>query len=89
MKVPSPSLVVTNPPFGKRVRTGGPVGPLLAATLVNVAKQLRSGGRVVIMSPDARATERAALGAGLSLRERTAVDVGGVPAELQVFDAKR
>jgi 23S rRNA G2445 N2-methylase RlmL len=84
-RVHSPSLVITNPPFGRRIRTDGPVGALLADMLANAARQLRPGGRVVMMSPEPRTTERAAAQAGLIRKLGTAVDVGGIPAELQVF----
>jgi precorrin-6B methylase 2 len=83
----APSLVLTNPPYGKRVRTPGTVSALLDATLANVAAQLRPGGRVVWVSPEPAATARAAARHGFSLSVGRPVDVGGIRAELQVLVA--
>ena len=47
----APTLVITNPPYGKRVRSGGDIGALLEATLANVASQLRPHGRLVWITP--------------------------------------
>jgi precorrin-6B methylase 2 len=85
-RIPSPpSLVVTNPPFGRRVRTEQAIRELLERALANVAGQLRPGGRVVWISPEPGATASAAERLGLSVQLRQAVDVGGIAAELQSF----
>ena len=81
----SPTLVLTNPPFGKRVLEPGLVKPLLEATLDRASKLLRPGGRFVWMSPVAETTANAARRSGFSVRLRRAVDVGGARAELQAF----
>ncbi len=79
-----PSLVVTNPPFGKRVPVGD-VAQLLDAVVRNVANQLAPGGRFVWISPVPARTLDAARRHGLSLRLRREVDVGGFRGELQAF----
>jgi hypothetical protein len=63
-----------------------PVGDLLAATMANVAEQLRPGGRLVWISPDPRGTADAARRRGLGSTLSRAIDVGGVAVELQVFE---
>jgi tRNA G10 N-methylase Trm11 len=78
-----PSLVVTNPPLGRRNLRRDAIRPLLGAVLRNVASRLADGGRLVWVSPVPRATLDMAREAGFSLARRVAVDLGGVPAEIQ------
>lgn len=80
-----PTLVLTNPPFGKRVLEPAAIGPLLDAVLAHAARVMKPGGRFVWMSPLADVTAEAARRHGFAARLRRAVDVGGVPAELQAF----
>jgi predicted RNA methylase len=89
-RVPAPpSLVITNPPFGRRVRAETGILELLERALANVAAQLRQGGRLVWISPEPNATARAAERHGFSVKLRQAVDVGGIAAELQSFVAPK
>jgi predicted RNA methylase len=81
----APTLVLTNPPYGKRVRSGGDIVALLDRTLANVAAQLRPEGRVVWITPEPTRTDAAAKRRGLAVSSRRSVDVGGVSAELQVL----
>jgi predicted RNA methylase len=81
----APTLVLTNPPYGKRVRSGADVVALLDATLANVATQLRPEGRVVWITPEPARTDAAAKRHRLVVSSRRSVDVGGVRAELQVL----
>jgi tRNA G10 N-methylase Trm11 len=78
-----PSLVLTNPPFGRRNLRRDAIHPLLGAVLRNVAGRLAEGGRLVWVSPVPRATVDLAREAGFSLRRSLPVDLGGVPAEIQ------
>lgn len=78
-----PSLVLTNPPFGRRNLSRDAIRPLLGAVLRNVASRLAEGGRLVWVSPVPRATVDMAREAGFSLERSLPVDLGGVPAEIQ------
>lgn len=82
---PHLSLVVTNPPFGRRVLQKDAIGPLLAAVLDNAARSLITGGRLVWISP--LGDETVAMAQALRFRPtlRARVDVGGIDAELQRF----
>lgn len=79
------SLVLTNPPMGRRVLRARGLSGVLCQVVRNVASQLVPGGRVVWLSPFAEATARAALDAGLSVERLAPVDLGGFEAELQRF----
>ncbi|HVU03301.1 MAG TPA: methyltransferase [Polyangiaceae bacterium] len=80
----APSLVVTNPPFGRRVRGEGDVAGLLASFVEHAARVLVPGGRLVWISPRPDVTAQAMHRADLSLLERFPVDVGGIRAEVQI-----
>lgn len=83
------SLVVTNPPMGRRVLDRRSLEPLFEEVLVNARASLRRDGRIVMLSPlFGRSVE---IGARLGLRvdRRGAIDLGGFDAELQVFQANR
>ncbi|HTO68439.1 MAG TPA: HEAT repeat domain-containing protein [Myxococcota bacterium] len=79
------TLVITNPPMGRRVHRARGLSTLLAEVLRNVAEQLTRGGRMVWLSPFAEATARVAADAGLRVERLGAVDLGGFAAELQRF----
>lgn len=81
----APSLVLTNPPFGRRVVRREEIADVLDAAVANIARQLVPGGRFVWVSPMPRRTlDRAELG-GLALVHRFTVDMGGFDAEVQAF----
>jgi 23S rRNA G2445 N2-methylase RlmL len=82
----APTLVVSNPPMGRRVLRGTSLDDLLEATLRNVTAQLGARGRIVWISPspDRTASVAAAVGLRVSLRRR--VDLGGFSAEIQRFE---
>jgi 23S rRNA G2445 N2-methylase RlmL len=80
-----PSLVITNPPFGRRVLPRDTIRPLFGAVLENISTRLLDGGRLVWVSPIPRATLEMAREAGFSPSRSLAVDLGGVPAEIQEF----
>ena len=79
------SLILTNPPMGRRVHRGD-VGPLLTSFLTHAAALLRPGGRLVWISPLPRTTDPVARDAGLELRRALTVDMGGFSASLQRWD---
>jgi 23S rRNA G2445 N2-methylase RlmL len=78
-----PTLIVTNPPMGRRVLRDVPLAPLFEAFLEHVAKSLPEGGRLVWMSPIPDSTARMAGRLGLRATVRLPVDMGGFNAELQ------
>ena len=78
------SLIITNPPMGRRVQRGD-VAPLLTAFLRHAASVLRPGGRLVWISPLPRVTQAAARSAGLVCRRAQPLDMGGFMAQLEVW----
>jgi predicted RNA methylase len=82
---PRPTLVVTNPPMGRRVLRGTDLGAFFDRFLENVARVLAPGGRFAWVSPlPGRALATAErLGLTASLRED--IDMGGFEAQLQLF----
>ena len=84
-RVPGLTLVVTNPPMGRRVLRARGLSDVLCQVVRNVAGQLSAGGRMVWLTPFADATARAANGAGLWVERLSSVDRGGFNAELQRF----
>jgi 23S rRNA G2445 N2-methylase RlmL len=85
----SPTLIITNPPMGRRVLRGVDLGAVLEQFVEHAAKVLAPGGRLVWISPLPDRTVRAAQRAGLTSTLRREIDMGGFAAELQVFSAKR
>jgi hypothetical protein len=79
------TLVLTNPPMGRRVLRARGLSGVLCQVVRNVASQLGPGGRMVWLSPFADATARAASDAGLRVERLSQVDLGGFTAELQRF----
>ncbi|MET0794607.1 MAG: methyltransferase [Polyangiaceae bacterium] len=80
------SLIISNPPMGRRVARDGTLGPLLDAFLANAASSLVPGGRLVWLSPLADQTAATARRLGLKVTRYEPVDLGGFTAELQRFD---
>ncbi|WAS94349.1 HEAT repeat domain-containing protein [Nannocystis punicea] len=79
------TLIVTNPPMGRRVHRGD-VAPLLTAFVANAAAVLAPGGRLAWISPLPRVTDPAAQAAGLVLRRSLTLDMGGFSGQLQRWD---
>jgi HEAT repeat protein len=79
------TLVLSNPPMGRRVLRARGLSGVLCQVVRHVAGQLVPGGRMVWLSPFADATARAASDAGLQVERLGAVDLGGFSAELQRF----
>jgi predicted RNA methylase len=80
------SLVVTNPPMGRRVSRGADLGALLSDVITRASTKLGPKGRIVILSPTPGETARAARNAGLVSSVAMRVDLGGFVAELQRWD---
>lgn len=82
--VPGVTLILTNPPMGRRVDRGD-VGPLLDRFLDHAAASLEPGGRLVWVSPLPRRTSARARRAGLVLTSSRDIDMGGFTAQIQAF----
>jgi predicted RNA methylase len=82
---PSPTLILSNPPLGRRVHRGSALAPLLDRFVAHAASVLAPSGRLVWMSPFPRRTEEMADRKGLALTLAREVDMGGFPAEMQVL----
>lgn len=80
----APSLILTNPPMGRRVARDGSVGELLDAFVRHASRVLRPSGRLVWLSPFARRTERVARGVGLDVEAGPEIDLGGFSAQVQI-----
>lgn len=82
---PSPTLIITNPPLGRRVQRSAALGPLLDRFLSNVADVMAKGGRLVWISPFPGRTRDIGAARGLTLKLAREVDLGGFAAEMQVM----
>lgn len=82
LEVPAPTLILCNPPMGRRVQRGTLL-PLLDTFVPHAARILRPGGRLVWLTPLPERTTPACKNCGLILVSRQTVDMGGFPAELQ------
>jgi 23S rRNA G2445 N2-methylase RlmL len=81
---PAPTLVVTNPPLGRRVGRDRDPGTLLCDLAAHLPDVLAPGARVVWLSPQPDRTARALVTAGFRVTDGIRVDLGGIFAERQV-----
>jgi SAM-dependent methyltransferase len=79
-------LIVTNPPLGSRVHVAA--GALLVEALPNLARALAPKGRLVWITPSAKATTPAATALGLELGRSIPVDLGGVRGRLERWNKR-
>jgi hypothetical protein len=79
------TLILTNPPMGRRVARDGSLGRLLDAFLVNAQRVLVRGGRLVWLSPRPQPTRKLASSIGFACESARLIDLGGFEAELQVL----
>jgi predicted RNA methylase len=77
------TLIVTNPPMGRRVQRGTH-GELLERFVDHAARILVPGGALVWAVPDPQKLHARAESAGLVLDHAFTVDMGGFPAEMSV-----
>ena len=77
------SLIVTNPPMGRRVQRGTH-GELLERFVDHAARVLAPGGALVWAAPDPTRLHARAARAKLVLERAFTVDMGGFPAELSI-----
>lgn len=80
-----PTLIITNPPLGRRVHRSADLGELLDRFLERAAEVLAPGGRLVWVSPFPERTARKAASLGLDLWFSQLVDMGGFDAQIQAF----
>jgi 23S rRNA G2445 N2-methylase RlmL len=80
-----PTLIITNPPLGRRVQRSASLGPILDRFLGNVADVLAKNGRLVWISPFPGRTRDVGAARGLTLKLAREVDMGGFAAEMQVM----
>jgi predicted RNA methylase len=84
-RVPDVSLIITNPPMGRRVERHSDLDKLLSEFVRNAAYTLVPGGRLVWLSPLGDRTARFGQAEGLEVERRGPVDLGGLATELQVM----
>lgn len=84
-RVVRPSLILTNPPLGRRVLRSAELAPMLEAFVEEAARALTPGGRMVWFSPFPDGSEAVARRCGLTLTGARDVDMGGFDARMQAF----
>jgi 23S rRNA G2445 N2-methylase RlmL len=77
------TLILTNPPMGRRLANDGSLGPLLDRFIDHVADVLAPGGRLVWLSPLGARTGARARTHGLAVELEEEIDMGGFRARLQ------
>jgi predicted RNA methylase len=82
---PGVSLIVSNPPMGRRVARDGSLGDLLERFVQHAATVLVPSGRLVWLSPLEQKTARVAKSSGLDVLAGPDVDLGGFSARVQVL----
>jgi predicted RNA methylase len=80
-----PTLVITNPPMGHRVRGETEVAELMDRALSHWLDVVDAGARIVWLSPT---PEQTAAHRGVLVQLRRRVDLGGLAAELQVLERR-
>jgi 23S rRNA G2445 N2-methylase RlmL len=80
-----PTLIVTNPPLGRRVLDRHTTGALYREFLTHAVTVLAPRGRIVWISPRGDETVAYATELGLRATLRQRVDMGGFWAEIQAF----
>ncbi|MRG92086.1 HEAT repeat domain-containing protein [Polyangium spumosum] len=84
-----PTLVLTNPPMGRRVLRGIDLRVFFDRFLEHVASVLEPGGRIAWISPLPADSARAARELGLDRAFAQRVDMGGFDAEIQLLVSTR
>lgn len=83
-----PTLIVTNPPMGRRIQRGTHKD-VLERFVERAASMLVPGGHLVWTVPEAKKFEAKARRAGLSLLRSWTIDMGGFQADLAVYKMER
>jgi len=77
------TLILTNPPMGRRASRDAGLRDLLDGFIVHAASVLRRGGRLVWIAPWPERARDVGERAGLALEWARTVDMGGFDAEMQ------
>lgn len=78
------TLIITNPPMGRRIARDSDVANLLDRFIDSASPRLAAGGRLVWLSPFPEKTAQKLATHGLEVERHAPVDLGGFDAELQV-----
>ncbi|KYF84280.1 hypothetical protein BE11_01775, partial [Sorangium cellulosum] len=81
----APTLILTNPPLGRRVERTGELDAMLDRFVEGAARALAPGGRLVWISPFPERTDAIARRSGLRPEAMQRVDMGGFDAQIQSF----
>jgi 23S rRNA G2445 N2-methylase RlmL len=79
------TLVITNPPMGRRSARQAGIFDVLDRFVAHVATVLVPGGRFVWITPSPARAKAAGERAGLVLERRMPIDMGGFEAEIQTW----
>jgi precorrin-6B methylase 2 len=82
---PEVTLIISNPPMGRRVGEGSETHDLVERFVVRAARILAPGGKIVWLTPNAVRTRNAAERMGLTVELERPVDLGGFDVTLQVI----
>jgi 23S rRNA G2445 N2-methylase RlmL len=85
---PKATLIVTNPPMGRRLVRDGSLAELLDRFIDHAGVVLSKGARLVWLSPLGTRTSERARARGLTPTFEEVVDMGGFPAHLQRFERR-
>ncbi len=80
-----PTLVITNPPMGRRVLRGEDLHSFLDRFLAHAAQVVAPGGRIAWITPVPVQSTRVAKDLGLERLFAAPVDMGGFDAEMQLL----
>jgi 23S rRNA G2445 N2-methylase RlmL len=83
----APTLVITNPPMGRRVQRAKGLDEMLDSFIRHVARKLAPHGRIVWLSPFPERTRAIAKKLGFTIAYSRRVDLGGFFAELMRLDS--
>jgi predicted RNA methylase len=83
------TLILTNPPMGRRVARERDLSKLFEAFLEHAARTLAQGGRLVWLSPLPALTREVGERVGLRTQAGPPVDMGGFQTELQTLTKTR
>ena len=84
-----PTLIITNPPMGRRVLNRHETSGLYQRFLAHADATLAKGGRLVWITPRPQETDNYLTPLGLNVRTRRRIDMGGFWGELQLLSRRK